>query len=372
VRLAIERADPIATIPTEEADVSITKTAFGEMPDGTPVDLYTLTNANGLVVRITTYGGAIVSLLIPDRDGNLGDIVLGFDTLEDYVTKSPYFGCITGRYANRIGGARFTLNGVEYVLEQNEGENHLHGGIRGFDKVVWDAEPHSGDAGSGLRLTYLSADGEGNYPGNLSVEVVYTLTNDDELRIDYLATTDKDTVVNLTNHTYFNLANGGAGDILGHELMIVADRFTPVDEASITTGELRSVQSTPLDFRQPAVIGARIDQSDEQLRYGGGYDHNFVLNSGGGDLALAARVQEPVTGRVMEVYTTEPGVQLYTGNFLDGSHVGKGGVLYGKRSGLCLETQHFPDSPNKPGFPSTVLRVGETYRTTTVHKFDVL
>lgn len=352
--------------------MSTTRADFGTMPDGTPVDLYTLTNVNGLVAEITTYGGAIVSLLVPDRDGNLGDVVLGFDTLDDYITKSPFFGCITGRYANRIGGARFTLNGVEYVLEQNEGENHLHGGIKGFDKVVWDAEPQSGDDGPELRLTYLSEDGEGNYPGNLSVEVVYTLTNDDELRIDYLATTDKDTIVNLTNHTYFNLADGGAGDILDHELMIAADRFTPVDERSIPTGELRSVESTPLDFRQSAAIGARIDQSDEQLRYGGGYDHNFVLNNGGGELALAARVQDPVTGRVMEVYTTEPGVQLYTGNFLNGSFAGKGGIRYPKRSAFCLETQHFPDSPNKPDFPSTVLRVGETYQTTTVYRFTVL
>jgi aldose 1-epimerase len=352
--------------------VSTTRADFGTMPDGTPVDLYTLTNVNGLVAEITTYGGAIVSLLVPDRDGNLGDVVLGFDTLDDYITRSPFFGCITGRYANRIGGARFTLNGVEYVLEQNEGENHLHGGSKGFDKVVWDAQAQGGDDGPELSLTYLSEDGQGNYPGNLSVEVVYTLTDDDELRIDYLATTDKDTIVNLTNHTYFNLADGGAGDILGHELMIAADRFTPVDERSIPTGELRSVESTPLDFRQSMAIGARIDQSDEQLRYGGGYDHNFVLNSGGGELALAVRVQDPVTGRVMEVYTTEPGVQLYTGNFLTGSFAGKGGVRYGKRSAFCLETQHFPDSPNKPDFPSTVLRVGETYRTTTVHRFTVL
>lgn len=352
--------------------MSITKADFGNMADGAPVDVYTLTNVNGLVAKITTYGGAIVSLLVPDRDGNLGDVVLGLDTLEDYVTKSPYFGCITGRYANRIGGARFTLNGVEYALEKNDGENHLHGGAKGFDKVVWDAEPQSGDKGPELRLSYLSEDGEGNYPGNLSVEVVYALTNDDELRIDYLATTDKDTIVNLTNHTYFNLATGGASDILDHELMIAADRFTPVDAGSIPTGELRSVASTPLDFRQLTPIGARIDQDDEQLGYGSGYDHNFVLNSGGGDLALAARVQEPVTGRVMEVHTTEPGVQLYTGNHLDGSFAGKGGTRYGKRSALCLETQHFPDSPNKPDFPSTVLRVGDTYRTTTIHRFAVL
>jgi aldose 1-epimerase len=357
--------------PTKEVIVSISRADFGDMPDGTPADLYTLTNVNGLVVKITTYGGAIVSLLVPDRDGNLGDVVLGFDALDDYIAQSSYFGCITGRYANRIGGARFTLNGVEYVLAQNDGENHLHGGIKGLDKVVWDAKPRDGDDGPELELVYVSKDGEENYPGSLSIKVVYVLSNDDELRIDYRATTDKDTIVNLTNHTYVNLVDGGAGDILDHELMIAADRFTPIDKTLIPTGELRSVQSTPLDFRQSTPIGSRIDQGDEQLGYGGGYDHNFVLNSEGGDLALAARVHEPATGRVMEVYTTEPGVQLYTGNFLDGSLVGKGGVRYGKRSGLCLETQHFPDSPNKPGFPSTVLQVGETYRTTTVFKFSV-
>jgi len=350
--------------------MSVTKKPFGQMADGTPVDLYTLTNANGLQAKITTYGGAVVSLVVPDRGGKLADVVLGLETLEEYVEKSPYFGCIAGRYANRIAKGKFTLNGVEYTLAQNDGPNHLHGGNRGFDKVVWDAQEKSGD-GAGLGLTYLSRDGEEGYPGNLSVKVTYTLTDDDALRIDYLANTDADTIVNLTNHTYFNLADGGAGDILGHELMIDADRFTPTDSTSIPTGELRSVAGTPMDFRQLTAIGARIDEDYEQLRFCGGYDHNWVLNSAGGSLALAAMVREPVTGRVMEVHTTEPGIQFYSGNFLDGSITGKGGKVYRKHHGLCLETQHFPDSPNKPNFPSTVLKPGEVYQTTTVYRFTV-
>lgn len=349
--------------------MDIKKEPFGKMADGTPVDLYTLTNANGLQAAITTYGGAVVSLLIPDRDGKLDDVVLGFETLDEYVKKSPFFGCITGRYANRIAKGKFTLNGVAYALAQNQAGNHLHGGVKGFDKVVWAAEEKSGEAGVGLILTYLSKDGEEGYPGNLSVEVTYTLTNDDELRIDYAATTDKDTIINLTNHSYFNLADGGAGDILGHEIMIDADRFTPVDSTQIPTGELRSVASTPMDFLQMTAIGARVDQDDEQLHFGLGYDHNWVLNNSDGTLALAAKVQEPTTGRVMEVYTTEPGIQFYSGNFLVGPIAGKGGKVYHKRHGLCLETQHFPDSPNHPDFPSTVLKPGETYQTTTVYKF---
>ena len=352
--------------------MNVTKQAFGKMPDGAPVGLYTLTNANGLEAKITTYGGAVVSLLAPDQSGNLDDIVLGLETLEEYIEESPYFGCIAGRYANRIAQGKFTLNDVEYTLAQNDGENHLHGGLKGFDKVVWAAEERSSDDGVGLKLTYLSKDGEEGYPGNLSVEVVYTLTNADELRIEYLATTDKDTIVNLTNHTYFNLADGGAGDILGHELMLNAGRFTPIDNALIPTGELRSVEGTPMDFRQVTPIGARIEQDDEQLRFAGGYDHNWILNSADGSLVLAARVQEPITGRVMEVYTTEPGIQFYSGNFLDGSITGKGGKVYQKRNGFCLETQHFPDSPNQPNFPLAVLKPGQTYQTTTIFKFMVL
>jgi aldose 1-epimerase len=351
--------------------MSIKKEPFGNL-DGAPVDLYTLTNAHGLQVQITNYGGAVVSLLVPDRDGKLDDVALGLETLKAYVAKSFYLGCIAGRYANRIAKGQFTLNGVVYTLAQNDGANHLHGGVKGFDKVVWHAREKSDSNGEGLALTYLSKDGEEGYPGNLSAEVTYTLTNNDELRIDYRATTDADTIINLTNHTYFNLADGGAGDILGHELMINADRFTPVDSTQITTGELRSVASTPMDFRHATAIGARIGQDDEQLRFSLGYDHNWVLNSSDGTLALATRLQEPTTGRVMEVYTTEPGIQFYSGNFLDGTITGKGGKVYHKRHGLCLETQHFPDSPNQPGFPSTVLRPGETYQTTTIYRFTTL
>jgi aldose 1-epimerase len=352
--------------------MNVTQQAFGKTPDGTPVDLYTLTNAHGLEAKIITYGGAVISLLVPDRNGKLDDVALGLETLEEYIEKSPYFGCITGRYANRIARGKFTLNDVEYTLAQNNGENHLHGGLKGFDKVVWAAEEISSDDGVGLKLTYLSKDGEEGYPGNLSVEVVYTLTNADALKIEYLATTDKETIVNLTNHTYFNLADGGAGDIWGHELMIDADRFTPIDNTLIPTGELRRVEGTPMDFRQLTPIGARIEQDDEQLRFGGGYDHNWVLNSSDGSLTLAARVQEPTTGRVMEVYTTEPGIQFYSGNFLDGSITSRSGKVYQKRSGFCLETQHFPDSPNHPNFPSTVLKPGEKCQTTTIYKFIVL
>jgi aldose 1-epimerase len=349
--------------------MTIEQEPFGTTPDGTSVELFTLTNAHGLQVQITTYGGAVVSLLLPDREGKLGDVALGFETLAEYVEKSPYFGCIAGRYANRIARGKFTLDGVAYTLAQNEGVNHLHGGERGFDKAVWRAQEKSAPDGAGLVLAYLSADGEEGYPGNLAVQVTYTLTDDDELRIDYTAATDEPTIVNLTNHTYFNLADGGAGDVLGHELMIDADAFIPVDETQIPTGELRPVASTPMDFRELTPIGARIDQDDEQLRRGLGYDHNWVLNNSNGTLALAARVQEPVTGRAMAVYTTEPGIQFYSGNFLDGTVTGKGGNVYRKRHGLCLETQHFPDSPNHPHFPSTVLRPGETYQTTTVYAF---
>jgi aldose 1-epimerase len=348
--------------------MSITKEPFGSMPDGTPVHLYTLTSSGGLEARIADYGGTVVSILAPDREGRLGEVVLGLDTLEDYVDRSPFFGCITGRYANRIAKARFSLSGTEYRLAQNDGKNHLHGGVRGFDKVVWQARESGGGGGPGLELTYVSEDGEEGYPGNLTVDVTYTLTSDDELRIDYRATTDKDTVVNLTNHTYFNLADGGASDALAHELVIDADRFTPVDDTLIPTGELRSVEGTPLDFRRQMAVGARIGQDDEQLRFGHGYDHNWVLNSGGGGLALAARLVDPISGRALEVLTTEPGIQFYSGNFLDNIK-GRGGTVYGKRHGLCLETQHFPDSPNKPQFPSTVLRPGEAYETTTIYRF---
>jgi aldose 1-epimerase len=346
---------------------SMKKESFGQLADGTAVDIYTLTNANGVEARITTYGGIIVSLRTPDRAGKLGDITHGYDTLDGYLAKNPFFGSLVGRYGNRIGKASFSLNGETYELAKNNGQNHLHGGKVGFDKKVWQAAPGEVSDGVALVLTHTSPDGEENYPGNLSVKVTYTLTDRNELRIDYQATTDKDTVVNLTNHAYFNLA--GQGTIGDHELTLNADRFTPVDAELIPTGELRSVKGTPFDFMEPHRIGERIDAADEQLAFGKGYDHNFVLNNAPGTLGLAARVYEPTSGRILEVETTEPGVQFYTGNVLDGSITGKGGRVYERRSGFCLETQHFPDSPNKPQFPSTVLKKGEEYRTTTIFRF---
>lgn len=347
------------------------KQAFGTTADGQEIDLHTLTNQHGMEVGIIDYGGTVVCLKAPDRNGKTADVVLGFDSIEGYLKAHPFFGVLVGRYGNRIAKGRFTLNGVEYKLATNNGENHLHGGIKGFDKAVWKARDVSDGQSQRLELTYLSKDGEEGYPGNLSVTVVYTLADSNELRIDYAAATDKDTVVNLTNHSYFNLAGQGEGDILDHELTLFADKFTPTDKGLIPTGELRSVEGTPFDFRKPVAIGARIGQNDEQLKSGGGYDHNFVLASGGGSLTLAARVYEPKTGRVMEALTTEPGIQLYTGNFLDGRLPGKGGKVYPKRYGFCLETQHFPDSPNHAQFPSTVLRAGGRYQTTTVYRFSV-
>lgn len=352
------------------AKPGIKKQPFGKTADGTAVELYTLTNARGAEAQIITYGCNVVSLKVPDRAGKTGDVVLGYDTLEGYLKDVAYIGAVVGRYGNRIARGKFKLNGAEYTLAVNNGENHLHGGIKGFDKVVWKAAPSDGKGGPSLRLTYLSKDGEEGYPGNLSVTVVYTLTNDNELKIDYSATTDKDTVVNLTQHSYFNLRGAGSGDILGHEMLINADRFTPTDSGSIPTGELRAVKDTPMDFTKPTAIGARIEQDDEQLRFGQGYDHNWVLNKGGGGApTLAARVYEPQTGRVMEVYTTEPGVQFYSGNFLNVAG-GKGGKAYPRRHGFCLETQHYPDSPNRPAFPTTVLKPGQKYAQTTVYKFS--
>jgi aldose 1-epimerase len=344
---------------------------FGTTPAGEDVELYTLRNTHAVEVRITNYGGIVTRLLVPDGDGIPGDIVLGYDSLSSYLAGSPYFGAIVGRYGNRIARGRFVLDGTEYTLARNNGENHLHGGLKGFDKVVWQAEPYEGEAETGLRLSYVSDDGEEGYPGRLSVTVTYALTNENELRIEYQAETDKPTVVNLTHHSYFNLAGHDSGDILGHELELAASRYTPVDSGLIPTGELRPVAGTPMDFREPISIGARIEEADEQLRFGGGYDHNFVLDGYDGSLRFAARVYEPTSGRVMEVYTTEPGIQFYSGNFLDGSNVGKGGTPYEYRSGFCLETQHFPDSPNQPQFPSTVLRPGERYESTTVYRFTV-
>jgi aldose 1-epimerase len=341
--------------------------AFGKTKTGDQMDLYTLTNKSGMEAAITNYGGIVVSLKVPDRKGQLGDVVLGFDTADGYLGEHPYFGSIVGRYGNRIGNAKFSLNGTEYKLAANNNGHHLHGGVEGFNRKLWKATPGTG-AEPSLALTYLSKDMEEGYPGNLSVTVTYTLTDRNELRIDYLATTDKDTVINLTNHSYFNLAGGG--DILSHEMQILADRFTPVDAGLIPLGELRKVEGTPFDFRSPHTIGERISAADEQLKLGKGYDHNFVLNSGGGSLATIAKVNERTTGRVMEVLTTEPGVQFYTGNFLDGSVKGKGGKPYLLRNGFCLETQHFPDSPNKPEFPSVVLKPGAKYESTTVYRFS--
>ncbi len=343
----------------------IKKTAFGKTPDGSAVDLYTLTNGKGMVAKITTYGALLTELHVPDRNGKLGNVVLGFDNLEAYLKGHPFFGATVGRVANRIAKGKFTLEGKEYNLAVNNGPNSLHGGVKGFDKQVWQAETLPLTEGIALKFTYLSRDGEEGYPGNLSVTVVYTLTEQNELRIDYTATTDKATPVNLTNHSYFNLA--GSGSILSHELMLAADRYTPTDETLIPTGELAAVKGTPVDFTKPATIGSRFSQLTAKPT---GYDHNFVLNSGGNSLALAARVHDPKSGRVMEVWTTEPGIQLYTGNFLDGSLKGLGGVTYDQHHAFCLETQRFPDSVNHPAFPSSILKPGQTLKSTTTHKFS--
>ena len=343
---------------------------FGVNSAGDQVHIYTLRNSKGMEARIATLGGIIVSLKVPDRNGKLDDIVLGFDSIEGYNATHPYFGTLVGRYGNRIGKAQFTLNGATYKLAANNGPNHLHGGIKGFDKVIWRAKDTPTANGVRLDLSYTSRDGEEGYPGTLSTNVSYTLTENNELNIDYDAVTDKDTVVNLTSHPYFNLA--GKGDIQDHRVTINASRFTPTDATLIPTGELKPVEGTPFDFRTPHAVRERIDAADPQLKHGKGYDHNYVLDKKDPKaLELAARVHDPVSGRVMEIFTTEPGVQFYTGNSLDGTIKGKGGATYGPRSGLCLETQHFPDSPNKPQFPATTLKVGERYRSTTSHRFSV-
>ena len=346
------------------------KQAYGKMPDGTPVELYTLSNGNGMEAGIITYGGTVVSLTAPDRGGKFADVVLGMDSVAGYMSQPNYFGAIIGRYGNRIGHARFQLDGKTYTLPKNDGDNTLHGGPKGFDKRVWTAKEAKSADGPALELTYVAKDGEEGFPGTLSAKVVYTLTAKNELKIDYTATTDKDTVVNLTNHSYFNLAGQGEGDILQHQVTIYADRFTPVDAGLIPVGELRPVKGTPFDFTKSTAIGARIGQGDEQLKLGRGYDHNWVLNKGNGGLTKAAEVYEAKTGRVMEVWTMEPGLQFYTGNFLDGTVTGKGGHAYPIRSGFCMETQHFPDSPNKPAYPTTELKPGQTYRTTTTYRFS--
>ena len=349
--------------------MNIRKTLFGLMPDQQPVDCYRLESdaQDGLpvIVEILTYGSVIKSLQVPDRNGNLGDVVLGFDDLASYLTHNPFFGCIAGRYANRIAGGRFQLDQVEYTLACNNGPNHLHGGLQGFDKVNWQAESVQGTDHVALQLTYQSADREEGYPGQLTTTVTYTLNNQGELRIDYSAITNKPTILNLTNHTYFNLA--GSGTVLDHVVMIDADRYTPVNADLIPTGALAPVTGTPFDFRTPTAIGVRIDGAHEQLRYGGGYDHNWVLNGTG--LRHAITVTEASSGRRLEVATTQPGVQFYTGNMMPDALAGKGGIEYTKRSGFCLETQHFPDSPNQPHFPTVVLRPGEQFHESTRFRF---
>ena len=350
---------------------SMKKTDFGRMPDGTHIDLYVLTNRHGMTASITNFGATLVSLKVPDRNGKPADVVLGYDSLEGYLGDKANLGATIGRYANRIARGRFELNHIEYKLATNNGVNHIHGGIKGFNKAVWHAKEVSAKDDQALELTYLSKDGEEGYPGNLSAKVVYTLTDQNELRIEYSATTDKDTVVNLTNHSYFNLAGQDAGSILHHQLTIHASSFTPVDATLIPTGEIRNVQGTPFDFRNATAIGARINQNDPQLVIGHGYDHNWILDRQTGDnkaLIQAAEAYDPSSGRVLEVWTTEPGIQLYTSNYLDGVH-GKGDHVYQRRDAFCLETEHFPDSPNHPAFPTAELKPGGRYSSTTIYKF---
>jgi len=338
--------------------------------DGRQVLLYTLRNRSGMEATITNYGATLVSLKVPDRKRKLEDVVLGYDNLDSYVRGTSYFGATVGRYANRIANAEFTLEGTTYHLAKNNGPNSLHGGAKGFNKEVWEGREASTGSASAVQFTYVSKDREEGYPGTLTANVTYTLTDDNELRLDYDITTDRDTVQNLSHHSYFNLT-GSTGDILSHELELNADRFTPVDSTLIPTGELESVEGTPFDFRKPTAIGARINQANEQLKRARGYDHNWVLNGRSGSLRSVAMVYEPASGRTLEVFTTEPGIQFYSGNFLDGSEHGKGGVAYAYRTGFCLETQHFPDSPNHPKFPSTTLSAGQHYRSTTIYKFAV-
>lgn len=360
------KSDSETTKDSSKVESAGNKTVFGKLPDGTEADLYTLKNKNGIEVKITNYGGIIVSLKTPDKSGKSEDIVLGFDSLSSYLQDPPYFGAIVGRYGNRIAKGKFTLDGKTYTLAQNNLGNHLHGGLKGFDKVLWTVEEASD---STLKLSYLSKDLEEGYPGNLKVNVIYTLSEDNALKIDYEATTDKATVVNLTNHTYFNLT-AGKRDILDHELQLQSTQFVPVDKTLIPTGELKSVKGTPFDFSKFTKIGARINEKDEQLKLGNGYDHCWVLDHKSGGLETLGALYEPESGRVVEFATTEPAVQFYSGNFLDGKFTGKAGVKYQFRYGACLETEHYPDSPNQPKFPTTVLKPNEVYKTSTVYKFS--
>jgi aldose 1-epimerase len=360
-----------ATAPPAEKKAVATSAPFGELPNGPAITVYTLTNANGVEVRTIPYGAIIVSMRVPDKAGAFDDVVLGFDRIDGYAGNHPYFGAIVGRYGNRIAKANFTVDGQQYALAANNGPNSLHGGAKGFDKKLWNAELFERDGNVGVVYTVASPDGDEGYPGNLKVEVTYTLTRSNELIVEYEATTDKATPINLTQHSYFNLAGEGRGDILNHRLTLDADRFTPVDATLIPIGDYAAVENTPFDFRRPTPIGARIDADHEQLRFGGGYDHNWVLNRDRDGLVHAARLEEPSSGRTLDVSTTEPGIQFYAGNFLDGTIKGKAGHVYARRSGLCLETQHFPDSPNHSSFPSTILRPGEQYRSKTVFAFGV-
>ncbi len=348
------------------------KAPFGKLPSGQPVSIYTLTNGHGVELRAMDYGGIITSLRTPDRNDALADIVLGYDSLDGYLKSTPYFGAIVGRYANRIAKGQFTLDGATYKLAVNNGANALHGGLVGFDKVMWRGEPWDSAGKVGVVFTYTSKDGEEGYPGTVKVRVAYTLTDDNEFAVDYSATSDKATPINLSQHTYFNLAGEGSGNILGHKIAIDADTITPVDSTLIPTGVKQSVAGTPFDLRKPTAIGAHIGEPDAQLKIAGGYDHNFVLTRSGDGMSHAARVVDPVSGRTLDVATTEPGIQFYTGNFLDGTITGKSGHVYQHRTGFCLETQHFPDSPNQPKFPSTILRPGAEYRSRTVFTFGVV
>lgn len=350
---------------------SITKADFGKTPEGQAVEIYTLRNTKGTEARILTYGGIVQSLCVPDKNGKLADVVLGYDNLQGYLDKTPYFGALIGRYGNRIGGAQFTLAGQTYKLAQNNNGNSLHGGVKGFDKVVWKVEEAEvGKHGPELELSYVSKDGEEGFPGNLKVKAEYALTDNNELKLEFSATTDQPTVVNLTHHSYFNLAGQGKGDILGHVVYINADQTTPVDAGLITTGDFADVTGTPFDFRTPTTIGARINYPDKVLQYGPGYDHNWVINKPLGKFGLQARVVEPTSGRVMEVWSDEPGLQFYAGNFLDGTITGKGGAVYKIHDAFCMEPQHYPDSPNKPNFPSVELKPGQKYHNTIVYKFS--
>jgi aldose 1-epimerase len=353
------------------APAHVTKSAFGTTPSGQAVSLYTLTNANGIELRTMDYGGIITSLRTPDRNNAFADIVLGYDSLAGYLKTTPYFGALVGRYANRIAKGHFTLDGKTYTLAVNNGKNALHGGLVGFDKVVWQAQSFDSAGKVGVVFTYTSKDGEEGYPGTLQARVSYTLDDRNQLTIDYGATTDRATPVNLTNHSYFNLAGAGSGDILTHEITIDADRYTPVDSTLIPTGTLQPVAGTPFDLRKPTAIGAHIAEPDAQLTIAGGYDHNFVLNRSGEGITHAAHVVDPSSGRTLDVATTQPGIQFYTGNFLDGTITGKGGKVYARRFGFCLETQHYPDSPNQPTFPTTILKPGQTYHSQTVFTFGV-